>query len=484
MYDLFPSPGDPPTSDLEKILVVEDDRLVRLTVCEQLSQAGLIPIAADTLGEARALAEQVEPSAYVIDIRLPDGSGIDLLRSVRAQDADVPVLVITGHGSASTAVEVTQLGATEYLAKPFDPEELVLLVRRALATAGTRRELRLRRERAASGYGELQGQSPAMKKLFALLSQLEAADAPTVLIEGESGTGKELVARAVHSRSRRNKEPFLEIDCTGLDERLVQSQLFGHERGAFTDAKERKAGLFEVAGRGTIFLDEIGELGLQTQSQLLRALESRRFRRVGGTTALPLRARFVAATNRDLSAEVAEGRFRQDLYYRLAVIQVQVPPLRAREGDIPLLCRELLRTLAHRSGRKAPRISAEAMEMLEACPWPGNVRQLRNVLERAMILQGDPITPDALPLDVRQPSRMEAGRRDGGFVLPPEGVDLNDVQASLIEQALERTRGNRTAAGRLLGLTRFTVRYQAEKLGLLDVGAEPSDDDAGPDLDP
>ena len=459
-----------PSSAPAQLLLLEDDRLVRLTVCEELRQAGFDPISAGTLAEAEALTRCNDPALYIMDIRLPDGSGISMLRKVRAQDPDVPIVMITGHGSVQTAVEVTRLGATEYLPKPFDPEELVLLVRRALDRSAERRELRHHRLQATcSRYEELTGDSPAMLRLFDLLGRLEVADVPTVLIHGESGTGKELVARAIHRRSRRRDEPFLEIDCTGLSDQLVQSELFGHERGAFTDAKQRKAGLFEVAGKGTIFLDEIGELGMQTQSKLLRALENRRFKRVGGTADIQLRARVLVATNRDLAAEVKAGRFREDLYYRLAVIPVVVPPLRDRLGDVPLLVQHLCEVLARRLGRELPEVSEGAMKRLSAYPWPGNVRELRNVLERAMVLHRGSITVADLPADLGQGGGDHGpGLRDGGILLPAEGLDLSDVEASLIAQALERTGGNKTQAGLLLGLTRFSLRYRAQKIGLID----------------
>ncbi len=468
------SPAQPPSAapTAEQVLLLEDDRLVRLTVSEELRQAGFEPITAGTLAEAEKLARSTDPALFIVDIRLPDGSGISFLRKVRAQDPDVPVVMITGHGSVQTAVEVTRLGATEYLPKPFDPEELVLLVRRALDRSRDKRELRHHRQQATrSRYEELTGQSSAMLRLFELLERLEAADVPTVLIEGESGTGKELVARAIHRRSRRSEKPFLEIDCTGLDDQLVQSELFGHERGSFTDAKRRKSGLFEVAGEGTIFLDEIGELGLQTQSKLLRALENRRFKRVGGTTDIQLRARIVAATNRDLSVEVQSGRFREDLYYRLAVIPVKVPPLRERPGDVPLLVAHLTETLARRLGRELPKISESAMKRLVSYHWPGNVRELRNVLERAMVLHRESIEARDLPIEVgrsRSGNGSTGGLRDGGIRLPEEGLEISDVEASLIAQALERTGGNKTQAGRLLGLTRFSLRYRAQKIGLID----------------
>jgi len=478
--NLPPLPGALPASDAsdsprgrpgassggEEVLLLEHDRLVRLTIAEELRRAGFLPLLAEDLAEARGLLRNHYPALYVLDIRLPDGSGVSLLKSVREADPDVPILMITGQGSVKTAVELTRLGATDYIAKPFDPAEFALVVRRALERSREQRELRHHREQS-SRYGEMAGQSPPMMQLFELLRRLEASDSQTVLIQGESGTGKELVARAIHGRSSRSHQPFVEVDCTGLDEQLAQSTLFGHERGAFTDAKQRKAGLFEVAGTGTILLDEIGELGLQTQSKLLRALENRRFKRVGGLVDVQLKARVLAATNRDLPAEVAAGRFREDLYYRLAVIVIQVPPLRQRLGDIPLLADRLIGNLARHLGRSVPTIDDQTMGLLRAYSWPGNVRELRNVLERALILHNKSITPADLPREFGRMAASEGKRwRDGGIVLPVDGLDLADVTASLVVQALERTEGNKSQAAKLLGISRFALRTRIQKLDL------------------
>ena len=387
---------------------------------------------------------------------------------MRAKDADVPIVMITGHGTVATAVEVTRLGATEYIPKPFDMAEMLLIVTRALDGGRRRRHLRaLSRRTVAAGYSEIVGASTAMQAVFEILRRLEEADAPTVLILGESGTGKDLVARAIHRRSRRADEPFLEVDCTGLSDTLIQSELFGHERGAFTDAKTRKLGLFEVAEQGTIFLDEIGELPLQTQSKLLRALENRRFKRVGGTTDVNLRARIVAATNRDLASDAAAGLFRKDLFYRLAVIPIEVPPLRDRHGDVPLLVEHFRRKLSRDLGRRIDSVEPDAMELLDAYAWPGNIRELRNVIERAVILApASSIRVTDLPpeLQLGGPAPVRSG---GPYLLPEEGIDLAALEAELIRQALERADGNQSGAARLLGIGRYALRYRMEKMGML-----------------
>ena len=458
-----PAPG----TGRPTVLVVDDEQLIRWSLAEELRTAGYEPVEAGSVSEARALREQHSPELYIFDIRLPDGSGIDLLREVRTDDSDTPIVMITGHGNVSTAVEVTRLGATEYIPKPFDLREMMLVVDRATTAARRNRELRALRERAArSGYQEIVGNSPAMTRVFDLLRRLEDADAPTVLVLGESGTGKDLVARAIHDRSRRADEPYLEIDCTGLSDQLIQSELFGHERGAFTDARSRKLGLFEVAGRGTIFLDEIGELSMVTQSKLLRALENRRFKRVGGTADVQLKARIIAATNRDLTAEVDAGRFRKDLYYRLNVIPVNVPPLRDRAGDVPLLVNHIVRKLARDLGRPIREVDDTAMRLLESYDWPGNVRELRNALERAVILCRDEIITSAdLPPELGGARSAPFG--SSGFLLPEEGIDLAALERDLVVQALDRAEGNQSKAARLLGIGRYALRYRMEKMGLL-----------------
>lgn len=454
--------------DLGTILVVDDEELIRWSLGEALRGAGYHSVEAGSLREARTRLEALNPDLVILDIRIPDGSGLDYLRELRLHDADLPVVMITGHGNVQTAVQATQAGATAYLPKPFDVQEMLLVVGRALADAGQRRELRILRERSSTqGYESIVGQSAAMADLIALLRRLEDADAQTVLLLGESGTGKDLVARAIHQRSRRSTEPFLEIDCAGLSDQLIQSELFGHERGAFTDAKERKAGLFEVAGRGSLFLDEIGEMSMNTQSKLLRALENRRFKRVGGTTDISLRARVIAATNRDLAAEVEAGNFRRDLYYRLSVIPIVVPRLVDRRGDVPLLVEHFVRKCAREMGRPAPSVEPAAVALLDSYAWPGNVRELRNVIERAVVLcRGGAILAADLPVEIARAGGVRAGH-GSIFTLPEEGIDLAALEDDLVRQAMERAAGNQSQAARLLGLGRFALRYRLEKLGLL-----------------
>jgi DNA-binding NtrC family response regulator len=294
-------------------------------------------------------------------------------------------------------------------------------------------------------------------------------DAPTVLLTGESGTGKDLIAHAIHELGPRKSGPMMEVDCASLPEQLIESELFGHERGAFTDARQTKRGLFEVARGGTIFLDEIGEMSITTQSRLLRALEGRRFKRVGGTADISFDAGVIAATNRDLSEEARKGTFREDLFFRLNVIRVEVPPLRERREDVPLLVDHFIERFAKEFRRPVRGVSAEALQQLVAYPWPGNVRELRNVIERIVILESSPVIESRhLPSEVRfGRTGAKVGSPGAPFLLPEGGVDLEAVERSLIEQALDRTQGNQSAAARLLGITRYTLRYRLEKHGLM-----------------
>ena len=304
--------------------------------------------------------------------------------------------------------------------------------------------------------------------MFEILHRLESIDAPTVLVYGESGVGKDVIARAIHAKGPRRDKVFVDIDCASLPETLIESELFGHERGAFTDARQTKRGLFEVAGGGVVFLDEIGEMTLATQARLLRALESRTFKRVGGVANLRLDAALIAATNRDLKAEVKAGKFREDLYFRLNVVPLRVPALRERKEDLPLLVGVFLERFNRAFGRHVQGVTGDAMSLLQAYAWPGNVRELRNVLERLVILgTSEHIEPDHLPAEIRYARPIAAATLgECPFVLPESGVDLEGVERGLIAQALDRTAGNQTAASRLLGVTRYTLRYRMQKFGL------------------
>ena len=448
----------------DTVLVCDDEELIRWSLAEHLGSEGYGTITATNGKECLDAVREHAPAVVLMDIKMPIMDGLTALRTLRETDPDLPVIMITAHGGVESAIEATRLGAKGYLQKPFDLREAGLAVRRALTEQRLAREVHYLRARERSGYAEIIGGSPAMQRLFETLRRIERIDAPTVLIQGESGTGKDLVARAIHARGPRRSAPFMEIDCTALPEQLMESELFGHERGAFTDARSTKRGLFEVASGGVIFLDEIGELPLGMQAKLLRALENRKFRRVGGIAEIQLDSAVVAATNRSLRDEVKAGRFREDLFFRLHVVPIEVPALRERREDLPLLVQHFIERLNKTFSRSITGTSARAMELLQNYRWPGNVRELRNVMERTVILMADDvIQPSDLPSELRQAT----GAGSGGtcpFVLPEEGCDLDAVERGLLEQAMTRTGGNQSAAARLLGITRYALRYRLEKI--------------------
>ncbi len=450
------------------ILVCDDEELIRWSLKEHLSGDGFRVIEASNGEECIQKVASEAPDLIITDMRMPRMDGMEVLRRLRDEERDIPVIVITAHGAVDSAIEATRLGAKEYLSKPFDLREVALAVHRVLEAHRLETEVRYLRGQKAATYGAILGDSPTMQRLFLKLRRLENVDAPTVLLTGESGTGKNLFAQAIHERSPRHANPLLEVDCASLPEQLIESELFGHERGAFTDARSTKRGLFEVARNGTILLDEIGEMTPGTQAKLLRALEGRRFKRVGGVADISLKAGVIAATNRDLPKEVKEGRFREDLYFRLAVIQIEIPPLREHREDIPTLVDHFIGKLNGKFGRRIRGMSEEAIHRLQNYSWPGNVRELRNVLERIIILEADDIIRTRhLPAEIRfggDSALPQAGA--GFFVLPEEGVDLGEVEKSLIRQAMERAKGNQSEAARLLGITRYALRYRLVKFGI------------------
>jgi DNA-binding NtrC family response regulator len=468
-----------------RILCCDDEELVRWSVQAHLKKAGH---EVDVASDGVACLEAVDNGAYdalVLDLKMPRMDGLSVLRRLRETHPQLPVVVITAHGAIDSAIEATRLGARAYLSKPFDLRELQLQLEKAVEVQEMAQNFERLRDRELRRYEKLVGVSPAMGRIFDTLGLLEKIEAPTVLITGESGTGKDLIAQAIHSRGPRRTKPYVEVDCAALPETLIESELFGHEKGSFTDAHAQKRGLFEVAKGGVVFLDEIGEMNLLTQAKLLRALENRRFRRVGGTVDLPLDAAVVAATNRDLQKEVKAGRFREDLYFRLHVVPIEISPLRQRKEDIAPLVAHMLERTARDLGRPVPQLTNDAFAILERYPWPGNAREVRNVIERLLILRtgNAAIRADELPLEVRMgASGGDAPGTSPGcpFVLPEGGVDLEAVERGLLEQALVRAHNNQTQAARLLGITRYALRYRLEKHGL-SKHAKPRDGVGGAD---
>ena len=448
--------------------------MIRWSLGEALRGWGFEPIEAATASAALAAFEAEPPAAVLLDINLPDGSGLDVLRKIRYRQADAVVIMITANVLVDETIAALRGGAYDFIGKPINLEELHVAIRNGIEAGRLRKEVSLfRRERAEQfSFEQIIGQSPAMKEMLGIARKVAESEVSSVLLQGESGTGKDLVAKAIHYQSNRSAGPFVAINCAALPGTLIESELFGYEKGAFTDAKARKEGLFQQAEGGTLFLDEIGELELSLQAKLLRVLEEGAFRRVGGLRDIPFDARVIAASNKDLKAESEAGRFRLDLYYRLSVIQIDIPPLRERVDDVLLLTEHYIEAFAKRLRKRVHTMAPDVAAAFRRYEWPGNVRELRNVIERALILEdGDVITmkyvPRAVIEGIRQ-SVAEAGRTFGGalpnFRLPAEGISLDEVEMELVRQAIERSGGNQTKAAELLAISRDQLRYRLKKL--------------------
>ncbi len=466
-----------------KVFLLDDDVALAQLVSRELESRGLQVRTAHSLAQARVSFPKFAADLAISDINLPDGNGLELVREWRKSHPEMPVIFVTAHGAIDSAITAFRLGAFDYLQKPFVIEDLITALLRAAEVANLRRRIQLLESRE-KGYEpfDIIGSSLATEKLRKTLKRVAESKADTVLVLGESGSGKELAARALHEWSPRSSEPFVEINCASIPETLLESEIFGHEKGAFTDARERKPGLFELARGGTVFLDEIGEMPIKLQAKLLRVLEYRRFKRLGGTKDLEFNARIVAATNRSLEEEIVAGNFREDLFYRLDVIPIVIPPLRERKADIPDLTRYFVRKISLELGIHEPKLSPEIWKELDSYRWRGNARELKNVLKRCLVMhEPDVITPDLLEIRDRRvqetpkeesheaPSVARVEASDGRFVLPKEGINLEDFEKSILIQAMESARYNQTKAAQLLGITRHTLRYRLEKFGLVDV---------------
>jgi len=443
------------------LLIVDDEQLIRWSLAERLAQEGHRVLEAGTGKEALERSGD-EVDLVLLDYRLPDADGLSLLRQIRKAHPDTVVVMMTAYSSIDTAVTAMKEGAYHYVTKPFNLDEVVLLVQKGLETTALRREVRTLRASQTERYDldRIVGESSVMKGAKELLAKVAASPASTVLLTGESGTGKDLAAKVIHYSSARAARPFMNITCSALPEQLLESELFGHERGAFTDARQQKRGLLESADGGTVFLDEIGEMVPALQAKMLRFLEEKAFKRVGGAADVRVDVRVIAATNRNLEETVAQGKFREDLYYRLNVLPVSLPALREHAADIPLLVSHYLDMFNREFKKHVRGVSPEAMERLQRHAWPGNIRELRNVVERAVLLaETDLLTPDQFPMFTARPVAS-------GFELPPGGVNLDDLERDLVVQALTRAGGNQTRAAALLGLNRDQIRYRIEKFGL------------------
>lgn len=457
-----------------RVLVVDDEHLIRVWLEAHVGDAGFKVEVAEDATTARDSFRTHPPDAVLLDLKLPDGNGLDLLREFLEIDPDVVVIILSAHGDIAIAVDAVKLGAHHFLEKPPKLEDIQLTLTRGLENRTLRRVVTgLRRQTGWQFAGvEIIGQSKEMERVVEMIGKVAASEGTTVLLRGESGVGKEVAAKTIHVRSPRRDFPFLEINCTALPETLLESELFGHEKGAFTDAKARKQGLLELADRGTILLDEIGDLPPAAQAKLLRFLETRTFKRVGGTRDITVDVRILAATNRDLEQAMREGTFRQDLYFRLNVVPISIPPLRQRSEDVEPLAYHFLDRITTALRKRARRISKPALAMLERYGWPGNVRELKNVIERAVILEeGEEVLPDHLPEEMKPGGRVLD--LHPGFQLPPGGINLEELEKDLIRQAVEQVHGNKTRAAELLGLSRDTLRYRMEKYAL---GESETDD--------
>ena len=447
------------------LLVVDDEKHQRESLQMILEDEGYRVTAAPDGRQALALAAETHPEVVLTDLKMPGLSGMDLVRALAEGPLPPRVILITAHGSVERAREAHRLGAFDYMSKPVVADELLFRVERAVESHRlNERALRLERRLKGDGLEAMVGESAAMREVFRLVEKI-APTQSTVLVRGESGTGKELVARAIHSRSTRAARPFHAINCAAIPENLLESELFGHEKGSFTGADARKTGLFEAASLSTLFLDEIGDLSLPLQGKILRTLQERELRRVGGNETIPVDVRVVAATNRDLEAMMKAGQFREDLFYRLNVIPIVLPPLRERSSDIPALVLRFLEKANATHGTSVAEIDPAALDLLVRHPWPGNIRQLESVVERAVLLcEGTTVKPADLPIEIRLQTSPAA--RPYGFEIPAEGIDIEDLERQLIVQAMERSGWVIARAARLLGLTYRTLQYRLEKFGI------------------
>ncbi|MFI5180609.1 MAG: sigma-54-dependent transcriptional regulator [Thermoanaerobaculia bacterium] len=447
------------------ILVVDDEKHQRDSLQALLSDEGYRVIVAADGREALTKAAETRPEVVLTDLKMPGLSGIDVVKALQEGPLPPKVILVTAHGSVERAREAHKLGAFDYMSKPVVADELLFRVERALeAFRLTEKALRLERRLKDDGLEAIVGESAAMREVFRLVEKIAPTNS-TVMIRGESGTGKELVARAIHARSARAPKTFHAINCAAIPENLLESELFGHEKGSFTGADARKIGLFEAASGSTLFLDEIGDLSLPLQGKILRSLQEKEVKRVGGTETIPVDVRVVAATNRDLEEMMKTGQFREDLFYRLNVIPIVLPPLRERASDVPALVHRFLDKANREHGTAVSSVSPEALDLLTHSPWPGNVRQLESVVERAVLLcEGMSVRPEDLPVEIRL--RTAPSARPYGFEIPADGIDIEELERQLIVQAMEKSGWVIAKAARLLGLTYRTLQYRLEKFGI------------------
>ena len=455
------------------VLIVDDEPAARFGMKRALEKEGYSIVEADSVSAAEKAVEDHSPDVVLLDVRLATESGLDYLPNLLSKEHPPIVIVVTAHGSERTAVQAIKLGAYDYLAKPFEVDELRILVKNAVDTRSLRAEnAKLRQELAAPGtFGRLIGSSPAMQTIYSLIEKVAPTDV-NVLLTGESGTGKEMVAREIHSHSRTPQGPFVSVNCAAMPGELIESELFGHEKGAFTGAAGRRVGKFEAASGGTLFLDEIGDMSLSTQAKVLRAIEEKTFQRLGSNETISTEARIISATNKPLESEVEAGKFREDLFYRLCVVRMNLPPLRERKTDIPALTHSFCDrfSLAYKG---APlKISREALKVLLDYNWPGNARQLRNCIERAVVLSdSEEIKVDALPEEIlSEQNRPRPVAKSSEGITVPHSLDFRsakkEFERQYVEHSLDQAGGNVTRAAAALGMHRQSLQHKLKELGL------------------
>jgi DNA-binding NtrC family response regulator len=449
------------------ILVVEDEPKLRRLLELQLTDEGFRPRTAESAEAGLQLASKEPFDLVLSDFKLPGMTGVEFLHALKRVNANLPVVIMTAYGTVEAAVEAMKAGASDYLLKPFSLAELVLVIRKELAARELRDENRALREALGKRYEykNVIAQSHKMQAVLALVERVAATNA-TVLLGGESGVGKDLIARAIHEHSQRSSGPFVKINSTAIPENLLESELFGYEKGAFSGAATNKPGKFELADKGTLFLDEIGDVPPATQVKLLRVLQDREFERLGGTKTLKVDVRLIAATNRDLRAAIEEGAFREDLYYRLNVVAIDIPPLRTHKEDIPALANFFLEKFARESSQPIRKLGPDALRKLIDYHWPGNIRELENIIARAATLApGDLLGAADIHLDSESPSRRASA---GAAPVLPAGMTLEKWEEEMIREALRQANGNKSQASRALGLSRNALRYRLSKMGVTD----------------
>ena len=457
----------------QKILVVDDEKLIRWTLEQHLVKEGYDVTTVESAEKGMELITEDPPDLVLLDNRLPEMSGLEMLEKLKIPERGLMVIMITAHGMVETAVRAMKLGAYDYISKPFNLDEITFVIRKALEAGSLRTQVKQLRQECAGRVDTILGENEDMLKVKELILKIARSDATTVLIQGESGTGKELVAKAIHYNSARADKPFMAINCAALPVTLLESELMGHEKGAFTDAKAAKKGLFELADGGSVFLDEIGDMDQSMQAKLLRMLEEKSFKRVGGVKDIKVDVRVISATNQDLAKAMNENRFRKDLFFRLQVVPIYLPPLKDRGQDILLLAQHFIRHFNQECHKNVQGLSKEAEQMLLSYSWPGNVRELKNVIERTMILEIEKeILSEHLNLELTWerpeiPGNVAAPVSLDGLIIPETGISIEEVEHALVRKALEMSNGNQTKAAQILKMPRDAFRRRMKRFGIM-----------------